>query len=111
MRLNAEDPERAFAPSPGTVTTWHVPGGPGVRLDSHMQAGGRIPPNYDSMIGKLLVHAPTREEAIQRMRRALDEMSVEGVKTTLDLHRKILRDAYFVEGKYSTKFLDVMLAT
>jgi acetyl-CoA carboxylase biotin carboxylase subunit len=111
VRINAEDPDRSFAPSPGNVTTWRVPGGPGVRLDTHMQAGGRIPPNYDSMIGKLLVHAPTREQAIQRMRRALDEMAVEGVKTTLDLHRKILRDAYFVEGKYSTKFLDTLLAT
>jgi acetyl-CoA carboxylase, biotin carboxylase subunit len=111
VRINAEDPERNFAPSPGTVTTWRAPGGPGVRLDSHMQTGGRIPPNYDSMIGKLLVHAPTREWAIQRMRRALDEMAVEGVKTTLELHRRILRNAYFAEGKYSTKFLDTLLAT
>ena len=111
VRINAEDPERNFAPSPGTVTAWRIPGGPGVRLDSHMQAGGRIPPNYDSMIGKLLVHAPTREQAIQRMRRALDECQVEGIRTTLDLHRKILRNAYFVQGDYSTKFLDTFLTS
>jgi acetyl-CoA carboxylase biotin carboxylase subunit len=108
-RINAEDPDRNFAPSPGTVTHWRVPGGPGVRVDSHMQAGGRIPPLYDSMIGKLLVHAPTRHQAILRMRRALDEARIEGVKTNLDLHRRILRNAYFVRGEYSTRFLDGMI--
>jgi acetyl-CoA carboxylase biotin carboxylase subunit len=111
VRINAEDPERGFAPSAGTVTTWHVPGGPGVRLDSHIQAGMKIPPNYDSMIGKLLVHADTRALAIQRMRRALDELEVGGVKTTVELHRRILANAYFAQGEYSTKFLDAMLAS
>ncbi len=110
VRICAEDPERGFAPSPGTVTTWRVPGGPGVRLDSHMQVGGRIPPNYDSMIGKLLVHADDRPKAIARMRRALQEFEIEGVKTTVDLHKRILANAYFAQGDYSTKFLDGLLA-
>jgi acetyl-CoA carboxylase, biotin carboxylase subunit len=110
VRICAEDPERGFAPCPGTVTTWRVPGGPGVRMDSHMQVGGRIPPNYDSMIGKLLVHAEDRPRALARMRRALQELEVGGVKTTVELHRRILANAYFVQGTYSTKFLDGLLA-
>jgi len=110
VRICAEDPDRGFAPSPGTVTAWRVPGGPGVRLDSHMHAGGRIPPNYDSMIGKLLVYADDRPQAIARMRRALQEFTIEGVKTTVDLHKRILANAYFAQGTYSTKFLDGLLA-
>jgi acetyl-CoA carboxylase biotin carboxylase subunit len=110
-RINAEDPERNFAPSPGRITTYLCPGGPGVRVDSHAGAGYMVPPNYDSMIGKLLVHAPTREEAIVRMRRALDEYDIGGVHTNLALHRRILRNAYFVRGEYSTRFLDELLAT
>ncbi len=109
-RINAEDPDNNFAPSPGTVTKCIVPGGPGVRVDSHVCAGYRIPPNYDSMIGKLLVWADTREEAIVRMRRALDEYVIEGVKTNISLHRRILRNAYFVRGEYTTSFLDEMLS-
>jgi len=111
VRVNAEDPDRAFAPSPGRIETYIVPGGPGVRVDSHACAGYRIPPNYDSMIAKLLVKGDTREEAILRMRRALDEYVVEGVKTTIPLLRRVLRNSYFVSGDYSTRFLDEMLST
>jgi len=110
VRVNAEDPDRAFAPSPGRIETYVVPGGPGVRVDSHACAGYRIPPNYDSMIAKLLVKGDTREEAILRMRRALEEYVVEGVKTTIPLLRRVLRNSYFVSGDYSTRFLDEMLS-
>jgi acetyl-CoA carboxylase biotin carboxylase subunit len=105
-RINAEDPDANFRPSPGVVAKWHPPGGPGVRVDSHIAAGYRVPPNYDSMIAKLLVHAPTRPEAIARMRRALAEFVVEGVKTTIPLHLKLLRDSPFVEGAVDTKYLE-----
>ena len=110
-RINAEDPDRAFAPSPGRVEAYSAPGGPGVRVDSHVRAGYRIPPNYDSMIGKLIVRGDDRPEAIVRMRRALDEFVVEGVKTTLPLLRRILRNSYFVKGEYTTHFLDEVLTT
>ena len=110
-RINAEDPDRAFAPSPGRVEAYAVPGGPGVRVDSHVRSGYRIPPNYDSMIGKLIVRGDDRPEAIVRMRRALDEFVVEGVKTTLPLLRRILRNSYFVKGDYTTHFLDEVLTT
>jgi acetyl-CoA carboxylase biotin carboxylase subunit len=110
-RINAEDPDRAFAPSPGRVEGYSVPGGPGVRVDSHVRAGYRIPPNYDSMIGKLIVRGDDRAEAIVRMRRALDEFVVEGVKTTLPLLRRIVRNSYFVKGEYTTHFLDEVLTT
>jgi acetyl-CoA carboxylase biotin carboxylase subunit len=110
-RINAEDPDRNFAPSPGDITGYLAPGGPGVRVDSHVAAGYRIPPTYDSMIGKLLVHAETREEAIIRMRRALDEYRIEGIKTNISLHRRILRNAYFVRGEYNTRFLDELLSS
>ena len=110
-RINAEDPDRAFAPSPGRLEVYIPPGGPGVRVDSHACAGYRIPPNYDSMIGKLIVKADTRAEAISRMRRALDEYVIEGVKTTLPLLRRIVRNSYFVAGDYSTRFLDAMLSS
>jgi len=109
-RLNAEDPDRNFAPSPGRVTRYLPSGGPGVRIDSHVEAGYAIPPHYDSLIGKLLVYGDTREEAIQRMQRALDEMQVEGVKTTLPLLVRVLRNAYFVRGDYTTRFLDDLLS-
>ncbi|MFO0933816.1 MAG: acetyl-CoA carboxylase biotin carboxylase subunit [Planctomycetota bacterium] len=109
-RINAEDPDRAFAPSPGLITAYAAPGGPGVRIDSHARAGYRIPPNYDSMIGKLIVHAADREQAIRRMRRALDEYLIEGVKTTIPLLRRILGNSYFTAGDYSTRFLDQMLS-
>jgi len=109
-RINAEDPDRAFAPSPGLITAYAAPGGPGVRIDSHARAGYRIPPNYDSMIGKLIVHAADRDQAIRRMRRALDEYLIEGVKTTIPLLRRILGNSYFTAGDYSTRFLDQMLS-
>ena len=108
-RINAEDPDRNFAPSPGRVKAFDPPGGPGVRVDTHMTTGAFIPPNYDSMIAKLLVHGDTRAEAITRMRRALDELRVEGVKTNVELHRRILRNAYFERGEYTTSFLDMLL--
>ncbi len=109
-RINAEDPDRGFAPSPGVITEWIAPGGPGVRIDSHACAGYRIPSQYDSMVGKLIVRADTRAECIQRMRRALDEFRVSGVRTTIPLHRRILRNSYFIAGDYSTRFLDEFLA-
>ncbi|MBL9087814.1 MAG: acetyl-CoA carboxylase biotin carboxylase subunit [Planctomycetia bacterium] len=109
-RINAEDPDRGFAPSPGLITVYAAPGGPGVRIDSHARAGYRIPPNYDSMIGKLIVHAADRDQAIRRMRRALDEYQIEGVKTTIPLLRRILGNSYFTAGDYSTRFLDQMLS-
>jgi acetyl-CoA carboxylase biotin carboxylase subunit len=109
VRVNAEDPDRNFAPSPGVVTRYEPAGGPGVRIDSHVVSGYRIPSHYDSMIAKVLVHAETREEAILRMRRAMDEYRIEGVKTNLALHRRILRNAHFQRGEYSTRFLDELL--
>jgi acetyl-CoA carboxylase biotin carboxylase subunit len=110
-RVNAEDPERNFAPSPGTLTAFDAPGGPGIRLDSHAHAGYRIPPTYDSMIGKLIAYGDDRPEAIRRMRRALDEFRIEGVSTTIPLHRRILRNGDFGRGDYSTRFLDDLLAS
>ncbi len=108
-RINAEDPDRNFTPSPGRITHYRAPGGPGVRIDSHAEAGYLIPPNYDSLIGKLIVRGNTREEALRRMQRALDEYQIEGVKTTLPLLRRVLRNAYFVRGDYNTRFLDDLL--
>jgi acetyl-CoA carboxylase biotin carboxylase subunit len=109
-RVNAEDPDRAFAPCPGRIDRYVVPGGPGVRVDSHAAAGLVIPPQYDSLIAKLIVHADDRESAIRRMRRALDEYVIEGVSTTLPLLRRVLRNSYFMAGDYSTRFLDDLLA-
>ena len=96
-RINAEDPE-TFAPSPGVITAWQMPGGPGVRIDSHACAGYRVPPHYDSMIAKLIVHGDTREIALRRLALALDEMRIEGIKTNLPLHRAFVRDAQFIRG-------------
>ncbi len=111
-RINAEDPDRSFAPSPGRISSIRVPGGYGVRWDSHVQAGYRVPPNYDSLIGKLLAYGATRAEAAGVMRRALDEMSVEGVQTTLPLHRRIFRNPDFLEGRVDTTWVErVLLAT
>lgn len=98
-RLNAEDPV-TFAASPGTVTTWRPAGGPGIRLDSHISAGDEVPPYYDSMIGKLIAYAPTRDEAIRRMLRAVKETQIKGVSTNLPLHEKILSDVGFSSGKF-----------
>jgi len=105
-RINAEDPERNFAPSPGTVTDYHGPGGHGIRIDTHVYAGYRIPPHYDSMISKLIVCAQTREEAITKMQRALDEYIIEGVKTTIPFHQKLMRNERFRSGNFTTKFLE-----
>ncbi|MCI0641256.1 MAG: acetyl-CoA carboxylase biotin carboxylase subunit [Gemmataceae bacterium] len=105
-RINAEDPAAEFRPSPGTIKRWHPPGGPGVRLDTHVEAGYRVPPNYDSLIAKLLVHQPSRTEAIACMRRALAEFQVEGVKTTIPLHREIFNHSAFVEGRVDTTFIE-----
>ncbi len=104
-RVNAECPEK-FTPSPGTITTYNPPGGPGVRVDTAAYTQYVIPPYYDSMIAKLIVHADTREEAIMRMQRALDEFIIEGVKTTIPMHKKILSDADFQQGNISTKFME-----
>ena len=105
-RINAEDPENGFRPSPGTITTFHAPGGHGVRLDTHVYAGYTIPPYYDSMIAKLITTAQTREEAIDKMRRALDEFVIEGIKTTIPFHRALMDDENYIAGNYTTKFME-----
>src|SRR3954471_16217107 len=105
-RINAEDPARNFAPSPGTITEMRVPGGPGVRIDSHAYAGYRIPPNYDSMIGKLIVHRPTRAEAIASMKRALSEFHVAPIKTTIPLQLQIMDNQFFQSGEVDTGFVE-----
>ena len=105
-RINAEDPFRNFSPSPGRIATFHVPGGHGVRVDTHAYAGYVIPPHYDSMIAKLIVHARTRELAINKMVRALDEFVLEGVKTTIPFHQQLLRDPGFRNGDFDTHFLE-----
>jgi len=105
-RINAEDPANNFRPSPGKITNLHVPGGIGVRVDTHVYAGYTIPPNYDSMIAKLIVMGQTREGAIKRMRRALEEFVIEGVKTTIPFHISLMDNESFKAGQYTTKFLD-----
>ena len=105
-RINAENPFTNFTPSPGTITTLHTPGGHGIRVDSHVYSGYRIPPNYDSMIGKLITVAQTREEAIAKMHRALSEYVIEGVKTTIPFHLKLMQNEDFKAGNYTTKFLE-----
>ncbi|MFN8394733.1 MAG: acetyl-CoA carboxylase biotin carboxylase subunit [Bacteroidia bacterium] len=106
VRINAEDPDNDFRPSPGKITVFHKPGGHGVRVDSHAYAGYVIPPYYDSMIGKLIVTARTRREVIAKMERALDEFIVEGIKTTIPFHRKLMQSEVFRSGVYSTKFIE-----
>jgi acetyl-CoA carboxylase biotin carboxylase subunit len=105
-RINAEDPFNDFRPSPGKITVLHVPGGHGVRVDSHVYSGYTIPPYYDSMIGKLIAVARTREEAIDTMYRALSEYIIEGVKTTIPFHLKLMKDERFKSGDFNTKFLE-----
>ena len=108
-RLNAEDPFN-FTPSPGRITMWHPPGGPGVRVDSHVYTNYFVPSNYDSMIGKLIVHGDTREQALARMRTALGETVVEGIKTNIALHRELMVDAKFMEGGTNIHYLEGWLA-
>jgi len=107
-RINAEDPARGFAPSPGRITAFHTPKGRGVRCDTHVFAGYTVPPTYDSMIAKLIVREQTRERAIEKMRRALDEFVVEGVRTTVPFHQRLLADDRFRAGDFTTKFLDTL---
>lgn len=105
-RINAEDPYKDFRPSPGKITTLHIPGGHGIRVDTHVYAGYTIPPNYDSMIAKLITTAQTREEAINKMKRALDEFVIEGIKTTIPFHRQLMNHPDYVAGNYTTKFME-----
>ena len=105
-RINAEDPEQNFRPCAGRIERMFVPGGPGVRFDSHAHTGYIVPPHYDSMIGKLIVHQPTRPEAIASMLRALDELRIEGIKTTAQFHKKVLQHSEFVAGWVDTKFVE-----
>lgn len=108
-RINAEDPVK-FTPSPGRITMWHAPGGPGVRVDSHAYTNYFVPPNYDSMIGKIIVHGDTREQALARMRIALSETVVEGIQTNIPLHRELMADAKFIEGGTSIHYLEGWMA-
>lgn len=105
-RINAEDPDHDFRPSPGRITDYHSPGGHGVRVDSHAHAGYIIPPNYDSMISKLIVVAQTRDEAILKMKRALGEYIIEGIKTTIPFHLKLMENEDFCKGNFTTKFME-----
>ncbi|HEX2206263.1 MAG TPA: acetyl-CoA carboxylase biotin carboxylase subunit [Longimicrobium sp.] len=109
-RINAEDPSRNFAPSPGTITTFHLPGGPGVRVDTHAYAGYRVPQFYDSLLGKLIVHGATREEAIGRMKRALMETVIEGVHTTIPFLLQVMDNREFIAGQVDTKSLERWMA-
>ena len=108
-RINAEDPERGFMPQAGLIETFAAPGGLGVRLDSHARAGYRIPPNYDSMIGKLIVHGPTREIAIARMKVALDEFRIGPVRTTIPLHRRLMDNADFNNASFDIHYVERLL--
>lgn len=105
-RINAEDPYNNFRPSPGKITTLHTPGGHGVRMDTHVYSGYSIPPNYDSMIAKLITTAQTREEAINKMKRALDEFVIEGIKTTIPFHRQLMDNPDYLAGNYTTAFMN-----
>jgi acetyl-CoA carboxylase biotin carboxylase subunit len=108
-RINAEDPFK-FSPSPGRITNWHAPGGPGIRVDSHVFNGYFVPPNYDSMIAKVIAYGDTREQAMARMRIALSEMVVEGIQTNIPLHRELMQDARFMEGGTSIHYLEHKLS-
>lgn len=108
-RINAEDPEKNFIPSPGLIKSFHVPGGTGVRVDTHVYAGYHIPSHYDSLIAKLIVHADDRLTAINRMQRALEETIIEGPKTTIPFHQAIVRDKKFREGEFSTNFIETFI--
>ncbi|MEM8885066.1 MAG: acetyl-CoA carboxylase biotin carboxylase subunit [Planctomycetota bacterium] len=105
LRVNAEDPSKNFMPSPGLITGYRAPGGPGIRLDTHAHAGYRVPPTYDSLVGKLIVHGEDRQSCIDRVERALAEFHIDGIKTTLPLHAEIMRNSFFRKGEYDTGFL------
>ncbi len=105
-RVNAEDPYRSFQPSPGTITTFHPPGGPGVRVDTHIYAGYSVPPYYDSLLAKVIVHGRTRDEALSRMRNALDSFIIEGVTTTIPFLQRVIEHPDFVSGEFDTKLLE-----
>ncbi|MCF7886589.1 MAG: acetyl-CoA carboxylase biotin carboxylase subunit [Candidatus Marinimicrobia bacterium] len=105
-RINAEDPEHNFRPCPGKINSFHMPGGPGIRMDTHIYDGYRMPPNYDSLLGKLITHGRTREAAIKRMERALDEIVIEGVHTIIPLHKSIIKNTKFQDGNFHTGFMD-----
>ncbi len=107
-RINAEDPDN-FMPSPGVVSLYHAPGGLGVRMDSHLYSGYRVPPNYDSLIGKLIIHAPDRTTALRRMKNALHELVVDGIKTNIDLHKRLLDDENFKKGAQNIHYLETLL--
>jgi acetyl-CoA carboxylase biotin carboxylase subunit len=108
-RINAEDPDRGFMPQAGLVERFDPPGGPGVRVDSHVRAGYRIPPNYDSMIGKLIVHGDTREQAISRMHGALEEFVIGPIKTTIPLHKRLIRSKPFVDADFDIHYVERLL--
>jgi acetyl-CoA carboxylase biotin carboxylase subunit len=108
-RINAEDPEKGFRPCPGKITNLHIPGGQGIRVDTHVYTGYTIPSNYDSMIAKLIVRAPTREEAIVRAKRALEEFTIEGIKTTIPFHLKLMNDEKFKSGDFDTSFMETFV--
>lgn len=108
-RINAEDPDNNFRPSPGTITSFHMPGGPGIRIDTHAYGGYKIPPYYDSLLAKLITYGQTREEAIQRMLRALEEFVIEGVHTTIPFHLRALNNNEFQAGRISTNFVELLL--
>ncbi|HAQ38970.1 MAG TPA: acetyl-CoA carboxylase biotin carboxylase subunit, partial [Saprospirales bacterium] len=105
-RINAEDPYRNFAPHPGLVTAFHAANGHGVRVDTHVYSGYRVPPYYDSMIAKLICKAQTREEAIAKMKRALDEFIIEGINTTIPFHQQLMEDERFKKGDFDTSFMN-----
>lgn len=109
-RINAEDPDNGFSPVPGRIARYHMPGGPGIRVDSHIYAGGFVSPYYDSMLAKLIAHGRDRNEAISRMNRALIEYVIEGVKTTIPFHQAVINDPRFQSGKYSTDFVEQLMA-
>ncbi len=110
-RINAEDPDNNFRPSPGEITGFHLPGGYGVRVDTHCYAGYRIPPNYDSLIAKLIVYAQDRKSAINKMIAALEEFTIEGIHTTIPFHKKVMQNEFFRAGKYDTSFIDKIILT
>ena len=108
-RINAEDPNRQFLPTPGTITSFHVPGGPGVRVDTHAYAGYKVPPYYDSLLAKLITHGHDREEALIRMKRALGEFIVEGISTTIPFHQVVLNHEIFQSGNYHTGSIEEII--